>query len=521
MENKSFFKNNWDLILILILYSLLAVFSLNYYSYTGPDEISYINIAHEYAIGEWGDAINGIWSPLYSWLMTPFFLFGFTPVYGVYVSKIVSLIIGFFTIINIRRLANIFKMDKTVERALLLSLVPVILSFALIFNNPDLLLVCILVIYLSVIFHPNYPNNYINGILCGIIGVLAYLSKSYAFAFFVTHFILFNVIFYLKNSTDEKKKNIFKNLVLGLSIFFVISGVWAGTISEKYGKLTISTAGDYNHAMASSEYPIQPVSYIGLFKPPTKDATSIWDDLSYIKMKQWSPFDSWSSFKYQLTILEGNILHTIQLIESFFPITGIIIITLILFIWRSKFQNASKNKLIYLLVTMFIYAIGYCFIFVIWRYLWFTFILIMITGFYLVDSMYKSKMMTATLKNILLIILILSFIIQPVHFGIISSSDDNEAYNLSNTLKNDYEINGNIASNFEWENTLYISYYLNSKYYGVTKKTNNSADLQKELDDNHIDYYLVWDTKEIPKLSNYKEITKDKIKGLKIYSKIQ
>lgn len=56
----------------------------------------------------------------------------------------------------------------------------------------------------------------------------------------------------------QKKKNILKNLVLGLSIFFVIIGLWAGVISEKYGKLTISTSGEYNQAVKGPEYPTDP-----------------------------------------------------------------------------------------------------------------------------------------------------------------------------------------------------------------------------------------------------------------------
>jgi hypothetical protein len=525
--NKPFLKNNWDLILILVLYSLLAIFSLKYFPSTDADGISYINIAHEYVMGEWGYAINGIWSPLYSWLMTPFFLFGFTPTYGVYVSKIVSLIIGFFTIISIKMLTRTFKIDKIVERALLFSLVPVILVFALVVNTPDLLLACTLIIYSSIIFSPNYPSNIINSILCGFIGALAYLSKSYAFLFFVIHFILFNIIFYLKNLNDKKKKNIFKNLILGLSIFFIISGIWTSTISEKYGKITISTAGEYNHDLVGLEYTSDPTRYInylvyrdGLLKPPNK-LTSIWDDPSYIKMKHWSPFDSLNSFKHQMIILGENIFNTIHLIEIFFPITGILMISILFFIGRSKSQKASKDKLIYLLATMFIYTIGYCFIFVLWRYLLFTFILIMIAGFYLVDSMYKSKMITKTLKNILLIILVFSFIIQPINSGIAISSNDNSAYTISNTLKNDYNVHGNIASNLNEFNSISISYYLNSKYYGLTNETKNLVDLQKELEYNNIDYYFVWDNMNITNLSGYEEITNGKIKGLNIYSKIK
>lgn len=86
------------------------------------DEISYIDIAQAYAAGNWGTAINGYWSPLYSWLITPLLLYMSNPLKAVYVSKIVSLIIGLFTIISVRKLFREFEMDLRVERSFLLAI---------------------------------------------------------------------------------------------------------------------------------------------------------------------------------------------------------------------------------------------------------------------------------------------------------------------------------------------------------------------------------------------------------------
>ena len=519
MEHRSFLNENKDLITALILYSFLAVFSLKYYMVIGGDEISYINIAHAYATGNWEDAINGYWSPLYSWLMAPFLLFGPTTLYTVYISRVLSLAIGFFTIISIRKLTHIFNLNKTVKSALTFSLVPSILFFSLMYPTPDLLAALILICYLSIILDTNYSNNLFNGALCGFIGAAAYFTKSYLFMFFLVHFILFNSIYYFKCLNDAKKKNILKNLVLGLSIFFVISGLWAGVISEKYGKLTISTSGEYNQAVKGPEYPTDPVFYAGLFKPPNNSSTSIWDDPSYIKVDPWSPFNSIESFKYELQLIWKNILRTTAIIESFFIIAFIIIISSILFIFRSKSEKISKDQITYLLITIVIYIGGYCFIAVEWRYFFFIFILLMLTGFYLIDNLYKSKTFNATFRNVLLLLLILSFIIQPMSEMILFAGNDN-SYNLSNTLKDEYGVHGNIASD-EWGGkTLTISYYLNAKYYGKTNETDNSTELQNELENNNIDYYFVWN-KSTPKLSDYKEITNGKLEGLKIYSRIK
>lgn len=527
MNIKIILKNNWYLILILTIYSILAIISTKYYQVISCDEISYINIAHGYAIGNFNDAINGYWSPLFSWLMTPFFLSGFTPLYGTLVSKTLSLIVGFFTVISANMLLDTLKMSKTTQRVALIALVPSVLYFALIYSTPDLLVVFFLIIYFSIIFKSNYSNSVVYGALCGLIGALAYFSKSYAFPFFLVHFILFNLIYYFKDVTGLKKKNILKNLVLGLSVFFVVSGAWAGIISDKYDKITISTSGEVNHNLVGPEYTLNPTKYInhpvytyGLFKPPNNLSNSIWDDMSYLKMEKWSAFDSVSLFNHQITILWLNIIYTIHIIESFFLIAGLLVVTMLVFICRSKSSKIVKEKLSYLLITMFIYTIGYCLIVVEWRYLWLVFILLIIASFYLVDNLYKFKTINSKIRNILLVILMISFILQPITETIMFSHGENSYYDLSTTLKDKYGIKGNIASD-SWGDTLSLSYYLGTKYYGQPKNYNNSNELQNELEDNNIDYYFVRDEKNTVTLSDYKEITNGTISGLKIYSKLR
>ena len=169
---------------------------------------------------------------------------------------------------------------------------------------------------------------------------------------------------------------------------------------------------------------------------------------------------------------------------------------------------------------MFIYTIGYCLIAVEWRYLWLVFILLMVASFYLVDNLYKSKAINYKIKNILLIILMISFIIEPISETVMFSNSGNYYYDLSNTLKSDYGINGNIASD-SWGDTLTLSYYMGTKYYGQPKKYNNSNELQTELEKNNIDYYFVWDSNNTVTLSDYKEITHGQISGLMIYKRIK
>ena len=97
-----------------------------------------------------------------------------------------------------------------VERALLFASIPSIVFFAMLYNTPDLLLVSILIYYLSNIFDSRYSNSLKNGVICGFAGAAAYLTKSFAFPFFLFHYILFNMIlFYFKNRKEHFKKLVF------------------------------------------------------------------------------------------------------------------------------------------------------------------------------------------------------------------------------------------------------------------------------------------------------------------------
>jgi len=520
MDKNSVLKRNQDLFLVLITYSFLAMVLVSFFQYNvGGDGTSYISIAQHYATGNWQDAVNGYWSPLYSWLIAPFLTYGFDPFQAVLIAKILSLIIGFFTIIGVSRLTSTFQLDGQVKKAILVSTIPMILLFAIRYCTPDLLVTCMLVYYFSIIFDPKYPEKLSKGVSCGFIGAFAYFAKSFVYPFFVIHFILFNLIFYFKRFKSKERRYILKNLLLGLAVFFVISGLWVGTISQKYDKLTIGTAKDYNSEIVGPQNQAHPIYVLGLLKPPNNNAISIWEDPSTIELEDWSALESWQNLEFQFKLVWKNILRTFAFFEKFSLFSVIILVMSLFFIFKVESEK-TRDNLIYLLTTILIYSGGYCLIFVEPRYLWPVSILLLITGFYLIENMYKSQIFNSKLKNILLILLMVSFMLTPTYELISYAGADHEIPALSKTLKNNYEIQGNIASNDNWAGTLCISYYLEAKYFGLTKKTDNLTYLENELKANDIDYYFVWNEQNNIILSDYREITGGKIKDLRIYSRL-
>ena len=125
------FINNRIFILILMIYLVLGLLLIyNNYIFFNSDGISYLTIALKYFNGNITDAINGYWGPLFSWLLVPFlYIFGSNPPQSLFADKILSLIIGLFTLIGFKTLLYSFGIDKRIINIMLLTLIPEIIHF--------------------------------------------------------------------------------------------------------------------------------------------------------------------------------------------------------------------------------------------------------------------------------------------------------------------------------------------------------------------------------------------------------
>jgi hypothetical protein len=517
MNRRILLKDNYYFLVIICIYWILGILLLDYFQYClNSDNFFYMDIAAKYASGNFNGAINGYWSPLISWMLAVLMKFSYYSYNTDF--KILSLFVGFLNLLGIRLLSYRFKIDNKISDVLIISVIPFILSLSLIDSKPDLLVTIFIMAYLYIIFDYDYLNKVSNGFLCGVFGALAYLSKTYAFAFFFVHFLLFNIIYYFKCLNVEMKKNILKNMAVGFLVFFVISGLWAGTISEKYGVLTFGTTSNYNYDIVGPNQ--GDTVYHGLTKPWNSNLISAWEDSSYFKLKNWSPLDSYSSFMYQLNIIYANIIATFYYLELFSIFALFILLLSILVIIR-KYSFFSKDIILYSILTMIIYTAGYLLILISYRYIILDYFLILVLFGYLMSNLPKNSFINSVLiRNLFLLLFLVSLIIFPVACLINEVDGGVILYNTGQILKNEYNITGNIASNGngnQWELTLYLSYYLNGKYYGLTNGKSND-ELTKELKDNNIDYYVYWNADGDNLTLPYEDITKNRFAYLKVYS---
>lgn len=495
------------------------------------DSTLYLSIAEKYLRGEFKDAVNGYWGPLLSWLLIPFLYFGSSHVFAI---NALDLIFCIFAIIGIWKLSFRVEMNENIRSAVVLSSFPIVFYYSLV-QPFDLLLICILVYYLGIVFKNNYPERITSGIVSGVLGSFAYFSKSYALPFFIAHFLVMNILHLLKCATAFDRKKVLRNALAGFILFSLISGVWVGLLSNKYGYFTFSNMGKTNLAILAPGHPQgglefgQPMFYKGFFEPPNKTAIVAWEDPSYIKVDSWSPLGSSAYLKHFMKLILNNVHHALNVYEFFSTLSIGIIIAYVLLLTVQPFKEIIKRgDLIYPLITIIIYTGGYLPFHFEERYIWIVNILLLLMGGYVLTELFKKDFFSSkTRKNILIGCFMASFIFTPVKLTIQGrNSMDKDMYNLCTDLKQ-YSIQGNFASNREyvpvhdaWHKTFRIAYWLKGRYYGQAMQGINDEDLENEIKKYKIDYYFFWgESKNVPQfLSYYKEVTDGNIPGLKIFS---
>lgn len=166
---------------------------------------------------------------------------------------------------------------------------------------------------------------------------------------------------------------------------------------------------------------------------------------------------------------------------------------------------------------------AYVLIFVEFRYLYLIYFLVLLMGGHLLQLLFKNQFFTKARKSTILILFIISLLILPVTSLIQDKNSGKSTYDMANTIKTQYNIQGNMASNDEYLGSMYLAYLWNSNYYGTSQKNwhpISDAELEKDLKTYNIDYYMVWGDSNSNKLllSKYKDITDGKISNLKIYA---
>jgi hypothetical protein len=166
---------------------------------------------------------------------------------------------------------------------------------------------------------------------------------------------------------------------------------------------------------------------------------------------------------------------------------------------------------------MLILTSGYLLILIVYRYLWLCNILLIITGFKLLEIIFQKKSFKQVTKVLIIMIFALSFLIQPVSKLQCSSPGLSHIARINNKIS-PLEIKGRIASDKNWHDCLWLAYFNNWRYYGEKGNLSESK-LKSQLEKYEIDYFINWDIKgsNFGFIKKYSEITDWAFDEFKIY----
>ncbi len=327
------------------------------------DMISYITMSKHITHGDFFQSVNSYWSPLLSWMLVPFILTGINPILA---FKLLNLIAGVLILIQLYDLSASYLKVRWQQLILPLFSIHHLLYHSLNSPTPDIIaFACWLLFFNQLrILVEQSTFNWKRSILTGTLGAISYLAKYYNFYASIL-FLGFAVVYVL---LSDNRKYLVNILLTGL-VFCILSSIWLLVLYNKFHEFTPTSASAYNMSLlrpGGTFHPMQvgdsilPIDY-------TQFTVSSWEYPPVYSITKWSPFASLEDLKLHLLIrIKTNILHLRNKhAAEFFCLILACLATLVI---RKKYERKEW----FLLVSVFLYAIGYMWVIVLNRYILFS-----------------------------------------------------------------------------------------------------------------------------------------------------
>jgi len=232
-----------------------------------PDATNYLDIASAYLRGDWKNAVNGYWSPFFSWLLAfCFWLFHPNPYWEstlLHVLNFAALLVSLFTFeFFFQAFLHARNRDQSTDRekevlpefgwwalgyGLFLSTSLLVLTASV--STPDAWLAAwtYLIAGLLLRIRSSGGSPYLFAAL-GFALAGAYFTKSFyfplSFVFLITAWLC-----------AGKPREAAKHALFGLAAFLLVSGPWVAALSHQKGRLTFGDTGKMNFALMIDELP--------------------------------------------------------------------------------------------------------------------------------------------------------------------------------------------------------------------------------------------------------------------------
>jgi hypothetical protein len=478
--------------LLLVAYVILAFrVGTNNLENINPDGLSYLDIAREYAKGN--PVVNGLWSPLLSWLIAPAISIGVDPHVSYQALEGLAGAIWIWLSVLLAKRAGISPVGRLVFAA---SMIIIMLSFGFGQTTPDILGAVFIALYFYWLTHPAYLKHPFRfGIAIGITGALAYYAKYYNLPFVLAHIPLTAALYLLhkKRSRAVVLRGLTSILVVLVSVTPWIVALW-----HRYGMITISTSGPINMAVMAPGSTGHPCWENQLCDQPD-DVLAPWEDplpKDYAAYG-WSPFQSIEDLRHQISFMKNNlwtrVSDTLFVLGPFLPLSLLAAGIAVFIFWSDSVRRLRYS---WIILTVLLYASGYVFTSISsFRYYYSILPLVLIAGYSLVQIAFNRiaeraangrKKVNHLLIGAVLVMTIFGlgqidmigyFLANPHGTCLKEGAEDIKEYLKAPIAGTDISIN-------------YIAYYTGIRTLGVIAPEHTAEDADKLLHDFGVDTFI-------------------------------
>ena len=460
---------------IFILFFLLLY---PFYKYIFDlDAIGYLMVTKRWASGDFHNAINGMWSPLHSWLIVPFYKLGFNEITS---FKFSNAIISIGVLWMLNKLLQKWSLSEMLKTCILLVSTIALLWYSFYEIAADLLVCLPFLWYLNIVCGENFFLNKGAAVFCGIAGALCYLSKSYFLPYFIFHFIFIQYYFYIQSAIENRHRFLIRNLIVGLGFFVLTSAGWIIALSLKFHEFTFGFAGVYNHKIAVLQNPAGPL----LAEPMVPGSPHIWEDASLIKLGSYKDSGIGALFIKQVSVFLNQFMEMLKEFNELSAFSIAIVFSGLVFLSRNRYQ-----LLVVFVFTMITLPAGYLFMHISIRYIWPEVFLLLVTGAYLLDSYFQFRKSSPILVSLFWVCFFGSFLIYPINGLKDGVGKDKEVFALAAEI-NQLKCKGRFASNDDKDIVARSTYISGNVYLQNNRNANSENEFIEELKVKKVDYYF-------------------------------
>lgn len=446
------------------------------------DAVAYLTIARRAAAGQWFQSINGLWSPLNSWLLIPFIQRGFD---AWTVSKIINIVAGGLVLLQSIALIKKHIHSFFVQSALSFALI-IVSAYQVYFQIfGDVLQLVFVLAYLRLLWSDRFTQTTWKAILCGLIMGIGFYAKAYTFVLFSLHYTLSLLWMYRQQMVP--KALALKQWLLGGITFAACIVPWSVALYQKYHVFTLSGLGG---KLNMSWYINSGKSFKSdihlLIPPPYPDSPSFWEDPYLSQANLSGPLSSLHHFLLWIVRVVYTSLESILCIQEI-SFLGVIILALALYVFfKKKEKEASRIPVQGMIITCIVLPIGYLMMHVETRYLWLMIPLLAALGGLLIQSLLPSK----RIQQVFALVLAFSFILFPIVQFKALRYKNKELFDKAAWIK-DQHLQGSFTSNSADAGRMWVVAYLTkSAYYTIEKSGYTETELIDEMNRYGVKYYF-------------------------------